>query len=162
MIAIGSLTTSRSIACGYGEAANYIRNQQLRSVEELVRVESYFPALKQVLPELEEVVRETSAPNWDGYDALPVATETFELAKDFLRSLPASVPIPSVGAEADGMLVFEWYHSPRRILSVSISPTGELHYAALIGASKSSGTEISYGKMPSIIGLLIRQVYNQV
>ncbi|MFH0937823.1 MAG: hypothetical protein V1899_00835 [Planctomycetota bacterium] len=68
------------------------------------------------------------------------------------------VPMPSVGAEPDGHVTLEWHHSSRRTLSVSVSPDGELHYAALFGASKVYGTEPFFGNVPKSILDLISQV----
>jgi len=51
------------------------------------------------------------------------------------------VSAANVGAESDGHITFEWYTSPRHILSISVSPDGKLHYAALIGSRKAYGTE---------------------
>jgi hypothetical protein len=52
----------------------------------------------------------------------------------------------------------EWYHSPRRTLSISFSKNSELHYAALLGASKTYGTEPFFGDVPKIIVDLVSRV----
>jgi hypothetical protein len=42
-------------------------------------------------------------------------------------------------------------------LSVSVSPDGELHYAALLGLSKAYGTEPFFGEAPRpILDLIFR------
>jgi hypothetical protein len=41
---------------------------------------------------------------------------------------------------------------------VSISPDGELHYAALLGSAKTSGTEPFVGDVPKVICDLIARV----
>ena len=63
---------------------------------------------------------------------------------------------PTVGAEPDGQISFEWHRSARRTLSVSIDPEGRLHYSALLGASKVHGEEPFFGEMPERIGEIIR------
>ena len=94
-----------------------------------------------LLEELSLVAEKCDAANWDGYGAAPVAKQTYLHARSFLDALPVGTPVPTVGAEPDGHLTFEWYRSSRRLLSVSVSPEGELQYAALIGPAKAYGTE---------------------
>lgn len=96
--------------------------------------------------------------NWDGHGAEPVADETYQLAAQFLKALPLATVMPDIGAEADGQLTMEWYRTPQRTFSVSISPKGELHYAALIGGSKAYGTEPFFGEIPEAIINLIHRV----
>lgn len=66
--------------------------------------------------------------------------------------------MPDIGAEADGQLTMEWYCSPRRTLSVSISSEGELHYAAMIGVSKAYGSEPFFGEIPEAIMNIINRI----
>jgi hypothetical protein len=108
--------------------------------------------------EVARVVQECSTANWDGYGAAAIQEETFDRACAFLEALPLGIPAPSVGAEPDGHLTLEWYRSPRLTLSVSISPEGDLHYAALIGPAKAYGTEPFLGEVPQVILDLIQRV----
>ena len=101
-----------------------------------------------MLEELGTVWEECRFPNWDGYDALPVQQETLRNAYLFIESLPLGFPSPSIGAEPDGDLTFEWHHSRRRTLSISVSSAGELHFAALLGPSRRYGTEAFFGEVP--------------
>jgi hypothetical protein len=56
-------------------------------------------------------------------------------------------------------LTLEWHSSPRRTLSVSITPEGDLHYAALLGPRKKAyGTEPFFDEVPKAILDLIGQV----
>ena len=110
--------------------------------------------------ELLKTFEECSEPNWDGYRAEAVRKETYHLAHQFLAALPLGAPAPSTGAEPDGHLTFEWYGSPQRTLSVSVSPDGDLHYAALVGSAKAWGTEPFFGEIPKVIDTLIRRLTN--
>jgi len=112
----------------------------------------------EVVDDLYKTVEQCSFANWDGHGAAPVIRETFMQACIFLEALPFGTTAPSVGAEPDGHLTLEWYRSSRRILSVSISPEGELHYAALLGHRKIYGTEPFLGEVPGIILNIIYQV----
>jgi hypothetical protein len=97
-------------------------------------------------------------PNWDGYGAQAVREETYHVAHQFLTSLPSGTPAPSIGAEPDGQITAEWYRSPQRTLSVSVSPEGDLHYAALLGAERICGTETFRTRMPQVLADLIKRI----
>lgn len=120
--------------------------------------DSYTLGQKESLIELNRVYDSCRTSGWDGYGALPVSIYAFESAARLLLALPLGTPAPSIGAEPDGHITLEWYKSPRRTLSVSVSPEGLLHFAALIGPSKQYGTEPFYGNMPQAILDLIYRV----
>ncbi len=111
-----------------------------------------------VFDELADVAQDCSASGWDGYDAAAVLPETIAEAKRFVQSLPPGLSPPSVGAEPDGHVTFEWHFSARRTLSISISPDGNLHYAALLGLSRRYGTEPFLGHLPVVLVQLIHEV----
>lgn len=113
---------------------------------------------KGLFDELLKTAEECCKANWDGYGAQPVDDETCRLAYEFLTALPQDAPVPSVDAEPDGHLTFEWYRSPERTLSVSINAEGNLHFAALLGLTKACGTEPFAGEVPKIISDLIPRV----
>ncbi len=108
--------------------------------------------------QLDEIFSEFSSEGWDGYGAAPVTSETLLNARNLINCLPNNIPSPEIGAEPDGHVTLEWYRNPRRIVSVSVSPEGNLHYAALIGASRYFGTEPFLGEIPLIIRDLINKV----
>lgn len=108
--------------------------------------------------ELIDVWDECQIPGWDGYDACPVQKETFEQAWAIVSALPMGYPLPSFNAEPDGHITLEWYHHPRWILSVSVSPEGWLYYAGLFGESITQGSEYFLGDVPKNILDLIEKV----
>jgi hypothetical protein len=108
--------------------------------------------------ELLRVSKECNEDNWDGYGAAPITEQTYLQACAFLDALPLGTPAPSIGAEPDGHLTLEWHQSARRTLSVSVSPEGDLHYAALLGPSRAYGTEPFLGEVPQTILDLIHRV----
>jgi hypothetical protein len=107
--------------------------------------------VKKVFNELFAAAEECKSANWDRQGAAPVSDESYRAAYKFLEALPLGAISPSVGVEPDGEMTLEWYHSPRRTLSISFSKNGELHYAALLGTSKVYGTEPFFGDVPKII-----------
>ena len=101
---------------------------------------------------------ECKSPNWDGYGALAVTQDTLRTAYCVIESLPVGTPAPTLGADPDGEITLEWYRSPYRTLSVSVSPDGDLHYGALCGPNKVNGTSVFLGGFPDVILRLIEQV----
>jgi hypothetical protein len=114
---------------------------------------------REVFEELCAVTEECRTRNWDGYGADPVLDDAYQLAYRFLEALPPGTPAPSVGAEPDGHLTLEWYRSPHHTLSVSVSPEGDLHYAALVGPNKAYGTEAFFWDVPKAILDLIHRLH---
>jgi len=110
------------------------------------------------LDELWNVWQECCAHNWDGYDALPVESQTYTAAYMLIESLPLGFPRPSIGAEPDGHLTLEWHKSPRRTLSVSVDPDGFLHYAGLYGSDKRNGRLTFYSTAPHELIQLVRDI----
>ena len=91
--------------------------------------------------QLETAKIEAALPNWDGYGAKPIDDAAYAYAQSFIRSLPTTTPTPDVGVDPDGEVSIDWTFGPRRILSVSVGPSGRLVYAALVGANRVRGTE---------------------
>lgn len=141
---------------GFSDEARFIEERTSKYMRRLQK--SAFGTESVLRDELATVWNEVRQPDWDGHDALPVEQDTLRNTYVFLESLPFGFPRPSVGAEPDGQLTLEWRNSDRRILSVSVSPDDELHYAALLGASRVAGTEPFFGEIPSSILDLIRKV----
>ena len=90
--------------------------------------------------------------------AQSVREETYDLAHQFLAALPLSTLLSSIGAEPDGQITVEWYRSPQRTRSVSISPDEEFHYAALLGPERICGTETFRARMSQVLSDLIARI----
>ena len=109
--------------------------------------------------ELVAVWNECRTRNWDGYDAMPVAQETYRAAFVLIESLPLGFPRPSIGAEPDGHLTLEWHRASHRTLSVSVDPDGFLHYAGLYGPNKKYGTLVFFETAPNELIQLVQDLY---
>lgn len=79
--------------------------------------------------------------DWDSERSARVEPSTYAYASQFLRHLPSTIPVPEISADRDGEILFEWDFGRRRVFSVSVGRDGTLTYAALIGYTKSHGTE---------------------
>jgi hypothetical protein len=152
------LSIANSGTGGYSETARFVDERICQSQGELEKPDFYFSLMKKVYPELVELRSTAEEAGWDGYGALPITVDAYYRAAAFLWSLPNSTPVPSVSAEPDGHITFEWYRSPQRTLSVSVSPEGDLHYAALLGPNRAFGTEVFFGQAPKAILDLIQRV----
>lgn len=128
------------------------------SLSLFARLHGQFGMNEVVENDLEEVFEDCRNENWDGAEAEAVSWDTYNLAKNFLLAFPRGTPIPSIGAEPDGSITAEWASTRYRTLSVSVTPNGELCYAALIDDRTDSGREIFCGFVPARIKQLIREV----
>ncbi|MFZ2629261.1 MAG: hypothetical protein WAX67_10315 [Rugosibacter sp.] len=143
---------------GSSSAAEYVVKRVAEGLAQLRNSNSLGAGVEAAAEALRGVEKECSSTDWDGYGAAAIEQETIRQAARFLNVLPLGMIAPSVGAEPDGHITFEWYRSPRRILSVSVSPEGDLHYAALLGYSRAYGTEPFFGEIPSDVLKLARRV----
>lgn len=150
--------TTLSLTPGFSDAALYVEHSTQRSRRQLQGA-NVFGIDGALRDELATVWEECRQPNWDGFQAIPIDQDGLRSAYVFLESLPLGFPAPSIGAEPDGAITLEWYHSERRTLSVSVSSADELHYAALLGLNRVYGTEAFFGDVPGSILDLIRKVY---
>jgi hypothetical protein len=149
------MTTLKVGRGGFSEAAASLDMQMSRVRQHLRNSRSLGWGEDPVLDDLAELAHECQLPNWDCYGALPVSEQAIAMAKQFLKSLPIGVKAPAIGASPAGNVTFEWYRSVRNILSVSITPIGEIHYAALQGLSSTYGTEMFYDETPAkILGII--------
>lgn len=146
---------------GSSSAAEYVVKRISEGLAQLRNSNSLGAGVDAASEKLRGVAEECSSTGWDGYEAAAIEQETIRQAERFLNALPLGMIAPSVGAESDGHITFEWYQSPRRIVSVSISPEGDLHYAALFGHSKTYGTEPFFGEIPSDVLKLARRVVSE-
>jgi hypothetical protein len=158
MVTYANLALSPIQTRAGSETARYIAEQSNEERRRLQAAHSLGLGVMDDFDELYKTAKQCSVTNWDGYGAAPIAYETFLHAKHLLEALPLGTIAPTIGAEPDGHITLEWYKSPRRTLSVSISPEGELHYAALLGHKKRYGTEPFWGEVPDVIMDIIRQV----
>jgi len=113
----------------------------------------------QLCAELNYVMLDCHKPGWDGYNAAAVLPETYRLAQRFIGSLPGGVLRPTISADSDGCVTFEWHVSPRRLVLASVRPDYRIDYAALFGSANSHGTEPFFDRFPTGLRDLVRRLY---
>jgi len=143
---------------GYSEAAIFSKNQISSNRERLEQSYALGAGRQEVYEALYAMCEECQDSNWDGHGAEPISLEAYRNAYAFVEALPMGCRSPSVGAEPDGHVTFEWYKSTSRVLSASVSPEGMIYYAALLGSGKRSGAEPFRGEIPQPLLEIIRLV----
>lgn len=158
-LTLSAVVTTAAITCGASDSANFIADLTQKSREHIQRAETFGNQSQQLRQELCATAEECAVANWDGYGALPIEIEAYRNAYRLIEALPATTPTPTVGAEPDGAVTFEWYVTPHRTISVSIDANALLNYAALFGVSSVFGTEPFLGELPSQISGLIARLH---
>jgi hypothetical protein len=156
MAMLGGMTSSSRAASA---TADYITNAFNLSYEHLLQSHTFGFMTLNVLEGLEKLQQDCTKQGWDGYNAIPVSPATIELAKSIIAVFPYNMYCPEISAEPDGHVSFEWYRSPLRVLSISITQDGDIHYAALIGSAKAYGTEQFKGTFPHVILDIIQRIF---
>lgn len=109
--------------------------------------------------ELNEVMLDCCRDDWDGHGAKAVSLHAFAAAKRFVESLPTGFPVPTISADPDGCVTFEWRKSPRRVVLASVHPNFQVDYAAIFGAAKHSGSEPFFTEIPETLQNFARRVF---
>jgi hypothetical protein len=143
---------------GESDAARFIDQANRDQIRDLERTETLGGAAAQFADEFASTISGCRIEGWDGYGAMAVNDETISTAWRFAQVIPLGICRPSIGAEPDGHITFEWYSKPDKTLSVSVDGFGNLHYSALLGPECHYGTESFVGLVPFRILELIYQV----
>jgi len=99
--------------------------------------------------------------DWDRMGSARVEPSTYAYASQFLRILPANIPVPDISVDTDGEILFEWDRGPRQIFSVSVGRDGTLTFAGLFGHAKIHGTEHLREALPVVIAHSLQRIANQ-
>lgn len=63
--------------------------------------------------------------------------DSYATGKAFVTALPSTAPAPEMTVDADGELVFDWYGSGGRTVSVCAQANGKLVYACRFGTNRA-------------------------
>jgi hypothetical protein len=108
--------------------------------------------LQDAFRELAEACQGSYLDSWNGYDGgVPAQSEACGYAMEFLQALPSTVPLPDITIEQDGEIGLDWLLAHRLALSISISGTGKLSYAAIFGPNRAHGIEQFADGLPRAI-----------
>jgi|SRR6185503_725783 len=107
---------------------------------------------------LADLAQESAVLNWDGHGAQAINLEALGFAKRIASMLPISLPVPEVSIDPDGEVSFDWRVNPSRSLSFSVSPSGTVRYASVIGSSESFGSEPWREGLPESVASLLQKM----
>jgi hypothetical protein len=134
-----------------GKRQSDVRSALLRSIA--VR-----DTAEHLTSELEDLASEASCRGWDGYDAAAIDPDACEFAMRFIRALPTTGPMPTLNADPDGEVSFEWHFGKRKALSVSIGASGRCTFAWVSGQRSNRGTDWIEHEIPASIVFALRQL----
>jgi hypothetical protein len=77
--------------------------------------------------------------NWDGCDAYAVSLKTFKNASVLVTSLPLDLPVPSIGSDSDGSVIFKWSVNEKNQISMGVSYDDRLFYSAFVSGIAFNG-----------------------
>lgn len=115
--------------------------------------------LEEAFQSLNELYRECSEANWDGYGAKPVSVDSIHEAFKFCQMIP-SFPMPQMLAEPSGEIGLEWYKDKKMIFVISFNGKEMITYAGIFGSNKIHGTEYFSDSIPSVIIENLRRLYS--
>ena len=113
--------------------------------------------------QLLELLDECREPDWDGYGAHPTTMRAVEAAIRLLRTLPTSVPVPSVAADPDGSVILAWHVGGRGRMLINLTSDSILSYAALFeNGNRCRGTERFVCDAPRSVVQVLRELTARV
>lgn len=86
---------------------------------------------KRLFEEFLTLPRKYAEAGWDGYDAMPLAKQSFEYAYQLLACINKWIPLPLMLVDPEGNVCFEWYKSRNDRLTITFSKH-EKCYALLV------------------------------
>lgn len=114
------------------------------------------PDAKRAMLEIKEKIARNAAFDPDIVD---IASQSLMHAKRFIDLLPPNWPTPEIGLDPDGEVSFEWYKTPDKLLAISVSREGDLHFAGRFGVvEKDYGTKHLNEAIPLEILAHLRKV----
>lgn len=99
--------------------------------------------------ELDDIYRECSKANWDGYRAKPVLKSLRRTVERFLDAIPANIPDPELSADPDGEISLDWCYENGKLFSISIGK--RITYAVIDGDNSNSGKGNFNKKIPDSV-----------
>ncbi len=115
--------------------------------------------LDELRDSLNEVYRECSQPDWDGYGATAISQEAYEEANKIINLLPSSIPMPEIFADPTGDIAFEWHKEKSQVFAFSVKGKNTIIFAGLIAGNKVHGSEYFDDTLPLIIRQYLRRLY---
>jgi len=117
---------------------------------------------RELLTSLQEVYKDCSMEDWDGYGAQAVTHGAYNEALKLIRLLqllPPAIPLPAIGAEPDGAIGLEWYKAKQQVFVVSVDGNNTITYAGIFDGNKIHGVWSFGDTLPEVIIENLRRLY---
>jgi hypothetical protein len=142
------------------ELGNELKERLLVATEHVRNNATDWRTLTRAL--IEEVALEHQSVAWDGYGALPISLDAKFEAQRLVDLLPVWLSRPDVVPDPDGEIGLSWDFGPGRVFTVSVSSTGILSYAGLLGDGvKRHGVEWFRSDVPKTIIEAIEELHDR-
>jgi len=147
---------------GFGPEFEGLKKYYDAEISEFRKAETLGRFLHEVLQSLDEVFKECSKEDWDGYGAFPITEDAYLETQRLIKSLPLTsfIPMPEITPEPDGSIGIEWSTGNRLIFVASVSGKNEIVYAGIFGMNKTHGSEYFGDSLPSAIIENLRRMYS--
>jgi hypothetical protein len=119
---------------------------------ESIRVPQYYESIRDAMDPLAELVNQVERGE---HDLSEMALMTFrgvvEFAGELLLTRPNSIGAPSLDVRDDGRIEFEWYESPRQVVSFVIGPDWSMVCSGIRERAVMTARSIFVGSWPKEI-----------
>lgn len=146
---------------GLGPASSYVQRKANACRVQILSTETYGHVLRRVLRELHEEWLECQSPGWDGGNAPPIAHDVLVHAVLLVVGLPLDVPMPEVAGQPNGAIGLDWYRGANRLVWISVTADGAIHWIARAGDSRARGSDVLLDELPGELLNYIRRVMNE-
>lgn len=109
-----------------------------------------------VRADFSEVLADCADTGWSGERSDPISPEAANAAAKLIDHMPSDIPDPSVGAIPEGLVTFEWYRSPKRVVLVVPTANNSVDYSIRRGNELLHGSAPFFGKLPETVLSQIR------
>ncbi len=152
---------SRWTDVAVGPEARMLWSQHQDAVEVFFRSEFLAGPLAASITELDELLSECSAEDWDGFGAMKASVDSYFNVRRLLEMLPARFQPPEISVDPDGEFGLDWLADQDYVFSISVGDDGRLSYAGRFGSGKFLGREYLGDVIPTPILLGIQQIQNK-
>jgi hypothetical protein len=137
-------------------AASTSKKLEQIKAENLEKLSSPLSAAQKWERELEDIVRECSVPDWDGYDAKPLDEGSVQCVRAFCQKLPSAITLPNLLPEPNGDLTMEWYKNGYHLV-IGIDKQKQIAWACRTDNERYGGDGSFADSIPdSLLSLLHR------
>src|SRR5690349_7775107 len=127
------------VSRGVSDEASLLRQHSRTVVQHLWESLSVRDVVDAALLDLERARREAATAGWDGPGTRAIDPGAYSRARKLVLALPSTIPPPSVSVDSDGEVDLAWDFARDRVFSISVSGTGRLSFAGLLGGERHAG-----------------------